>query len=767
MAVTVAASPVPILQFFNNAGQPNVGGSILTQVGGVNAATYQDSAGTIPLANPIPLNSRGEVSDATGHSQQLFLPINTVYTFTIFDKAGNQIDQAQYVNSIQLSLSPSTIGPIIYPPSLAEINAGLTIPVALQIYIYGDLRRYGGTGGPAGSIPAADDSVAYLSACKAGYVLVPLEMAFKVVTGAGSAISPIANQVIIQGFGDNSELYCDTTGTLLATSNYLLYCSGAGSLVRDVSIKNITAPLKWQRRVETSVFTTATLTAGSAVIVVGSGTGIAIGQQVFGYGLPTGAVVTAVSGTSITLSDVVPAGLTTPTLGTYQFFGITFNTGAGLLATLAATNAAGFISPSNNDTEWASLTTLQQQQAWVGPVIYLSGDNTLIENVKGQNLSTQQSGNNVRALFNRFQGGWNWGSIAFLNMQVNPVEYDCYAYGNKISDHAYGGIVAMGYDGVTYIGNSARGVGETGFKIFPWPNVAGNTPGSVGCKRIISQGNTSVAGFQGNFDYNAPFLPTATAGLSQCVSIGDYASWSPFGGLGYQGSGWIIDAVAEMNAGPALLAQIDHSRISVKAMENTYANLNTGVSNTVAISGAKNLGDGIIVYNKTARTRTGIGLTFIGGATRATSSSLVNSSTTDAVTADAVTLQLSGCVDIHNLTGNGPLSACEIGAQWPVTLTPAATVAIDMSQGRRFEMFLGSAIAVEFLNPTVPPLGRYTFTIAIQNASGSSFTPTFDTLYKVTAGGISAQANATVRNYEFQWNGVHLSMLSNSGDVAP
>lgn len=95
--MAVMAAPPPILQFFNNAGAPNVEGSILTQVGGVNAATYQDSAGAIPLPNPIPLNSRGEVSNASGLSCQLFLTVGSVYTFTMFDANGNQMNQATYV----------------------------------------------------------------------------------------------------------------------------------------------------------------------------------------------------------------------------------------------------------------------------------------------------------------------------------------------------------------------------------------------------------------------------------------------------------------------------------------------------------------------------------------------------------------------------------------------------------------------------------------------------------------------------------------------
>jgi hypothetical protein len=88
----VSISQTPILQFFGNNGQMLAGGSVLTQVGGVNYPTYQDSAGTIPLPNPIPLNSRGEISNASGVSSQLYLASGVIYTLTIKDALGNTIN---------------------------------------------------------------------------------------------------------------------------------------------------------------------------------------------------------------------------------------------------------------------------------------------------------------------------------------------------------------------------------------------------------------------------------------------------------------------------------------------------------------------------------------------------------------------------------------------------------------------------------------------------------------------------------------------------
>jgi hypothetical protein len=91
MGTSVAQSPTPILQFLSHAGLLNVGGSLLTQVGGVNYPTWQDAAGATALPNPIPLNSRGEISNTSGVSVPLFLATGVTYTFTLYDANGNQI----------------------------------------------------------------------------------------------------------------------------------------------------------------------------------------------------------------------------------------------------------------------------------------------------------------------------------------------------------------------------------------------------------------------------------------------------------------------------------------------------------------------------------------------------------------------------------------------------------------------------------------------------------------------------------------------------
>lgn len=133
---TGVLAPVPILQFFGNDGNPAVGGSVLTTVGGANAATYQDVALTTPLPNPIPLNSRGEVSTGFGASAQCFLTPNVVYAFTLFDANGNQLWVASYMDGVQIEPPPWFVA------TAAEIAAGVT-PVA-PWYPPGNILRYGG-----------------------------------------------------------------------------------------------------------------------------------------------------------------------------------------------------------------------------------------------------------------------------------------------------------------------------------------------------------------------------------------------------------------------------------------------------------------------------------------------------------------------------------------------------------------------------------------------------------------------------------------------
>jgi hypothetical protein len=129
--MSVAPAPALILQFLNNAGQPNVGGSILTQVGNVNFPTFQDAAGSTPLPNPIPLNSRGEISNSSGISSQLFLTEGVTYTFTLKDAFGNAIWTAENVQAEGAETGTMTDeGPFVAGPSFTGSITGNTLTVS-------------------------------------------------------------------------------------------------------------------------------------------------------------------------------------------------------------------------------------------------------------------------------------------------------------------------------------------------------------------------------------------------------------------------------------------------------------------------------------------------------------------------------------------------------------------------------------------------------------------------------------------------------------
>lgn len=132
MGTSVAQAPTPVLQFLNNAGQMNVGGNLLTQVGGVNYPTWQDAAGTTPFPNPIPLNSRGEISNSSGISCELFMAAGVSYTLTLRDANGNSIWTAENVTAQGTAVvgTMTDEGPFIAGPLFTGAIAGTTLTVS-------------------------------------------------------------------------------------------------------------------------------------------------------------------------------------------------------------------------------------------------------------------------------------------------------------------------------------------------------------------------------------------------------------------------------------------------------------------------------------------------------------------------------------------------------------------------------------------------------------------------------------------------------------
>jgi hypothetical protein len=94
--MTTVLTPTPVQGFRDNNGNPLASGKLFTYQAGTSipAATYTDSTGGTPNANPIVLNARGECN--------LWLTPNTAYKFVLQDSLGNTIWTVDQVTSSQL-----------------------------------------------------------------------------------------------------------------------------------------------------------------------------------------------------------------------------------------------------------------------------------------------------------------------------------------------------------------------------------------------------------------------------------------------------------------------------------------------------------------------------------------------------------------------------------------------------------------------------------------------------------------------------------------
>lgn len=225
MTTNVFLAPPPILQFLNNAGQPNAGGSVLTQVGGVNYPTYQDSAGTVPLPNPIPLNSRGEVSNSSGVSSQLFLASGVTYVFTLFDANNNQISQAQWVSSSGI-LQSDYVGNLNRVVDSISALRSLSHSAYTRAFVTGYYGAGDGGGGPYWYDPSDTTS-----ADNGGTIIV--------ATDGGRWKLQKIDWVSCKQFGAKGDSATDDTTAL---QNWL---NIGGNLWAPAGNYKITAALKW------------------------------------------------------------------------------------------------------------------------------------------------------------------------------------------------------------------------------------------------------------------------------------------------------------------------------------------------------------------------------------------------------------------------------------------------------------------------------------------------------------------------------------------
>jgi hypothetical protein len=122
-------SSVPKLQFFDNNGNPLVGGKLFTYAAGTTTplATYTDSTGVTPNTNPIILDSRGEANvwlDATQYKFELKTSADALI-WTV-DNISNALNLSQLLASSGSAASP----PYTFA---ADTTTGMYLAAAGQI----------------------------------------------------------------------------------------------------------------------------------------------------------------------------------------------------------------------------------------------------------------------------------------------------------------------------------------------------------------------------------------------------------------------------------------------------------------------------------------------------------------------------------------------------------------------------------------------------------------------------------------------------------
>jgi hypothetical protein len=94
--MTTTLSPLPVLSFRDNNGNPLANGQLFTYQAGTQtpAPTYTDSTGGFQNPNPVILNARGEC--------QVWIPPNTAYKYVLTDPLGNTIWTVDQIINAQL-----------------------------------------------------------------------------------------------------------------------------------------------------------------------------------------------------------------------------------------------------------------------------------------------------------------------------------------------------------------------------------------------------------------------------------------------------------------------------------------------------------------------------------------------------------------------------------------------------------------------------------------------------------------------------------------
>lgn len=130
-------SPLPIQKFFDNSGNPMVGGLLFTYTAGTSTkvATYTDDGGLTQNTNPIVLDYRGEC--------RVWLDPSVSYKFVLSPPGDSDppVRPIWTVNNITALADSQTIGQILYPRTAEEIAHGVT--PSDYTYPTRNFQRYG------------------------------------------------------------------------------------------------------------------------------------------------------------------------------------------------------------------------------------------------------------------------------------------------------------------------------------------------------------------------------------------------------------------------------------------------------------------------------------------------------------------------------------------------------------------------------------------------------------------------------------------------
>lgn len=159
--MSASLTPSPKMQFFDANGDPLVGGKLYTYAAGTTTplATYTDSTGGTPNANPVVMNARGEASVWLGTS---------AYYFELKDSAGSLIWTADNITGqITSALVQSGVYQWLTSISGADTITATANPVP-SAYAAGQTFRFVSAGANTGAVTLNIASLGAKSVTKNG-----------------------------------------------------------------------------------------------------------------------------------------------------------------------------------------------------------------------------------------------------------------------------------------------------------------------------------------------------------------------------------------------------------------------------------------------------------------------------------------------------------------------------------------------------------------------------------------------------------------------